>query len=276
MTEAAESTNTQAADAPFEIVRRPAPAGSEGLVIDIIGYRERVGQLIRQTESAALVAPLIISFGEPFEIGLGREPGRNDRYGSFAAGLCAAPALINSYGAAHCLQVNFTPLGARRFFARPMRELADRMVTIDDLEDRALGELRQRLGEERSWPARFALVERYVADRLNRGAAVSPTTQGVFDRIVASGGCAPIARLAREVEWSRKHLAARFGEEIGVPPKTIARIVRFNHAQKLATARRGTGWADIAAACGYSDQAHLTREFRDLAGATPAAWLAAA
>ena len=113
MTEAAESTNTQAADAPFEIVRRPAPAGSEGLVIDIIGYRERVGQLIRQTESAALVAPLIISFGEPFEIGLGREPGRSDRYGSFAAGLCAAPALINSYGAAHCLQVNFTPLGAR-------------------------------------------------------------------------------------------------------------------------------------------------------------------
>jgi AraC-like DNA-binding protein len=61
---------------------------------------------------------------------------------------------------------------------------------------------------------------------------------------------------------------------IGVTPKTLARIMRFNHAQAMA--RAGGDWADIAAACGYADQAHLAREFVELSGSTPTAWKAAA
>ena len=47
----------------------------------------------------------------------------------------------NSFGAAHCLQINFTPLGARRFFGMPMSEFTDRMVTLDDM----LGQRRHAL-----------------------------------------------------------------------------------------------------------------------------------
>mgnify|MGYP005868667299 CR=1 FL=1 len=79
-------------------------------------------------------------------------------------------------------------------------------------------------------------------------------------------------RRDRRLDWSRKHLASRFHEEVGLPPKTIARIARFNRAQAMAASGMGDGWADIAAACGYADQAHLTREFVALAGTTPGAW----
>ena len=80
--------------------------------------------------------------------------------------------------------------------------------------------------------------------------------------------------IAERLEWSRKHLAARFREEVGMGPKTIARIARFNRAQAMAVGGDGDGWADIAAACGYADQAHLVREFTALAGTTPGAWRA--
>lgn len=260
----------------FEIVRRAAPAGLEGLVIETIGYRERAGRPIRQIEAASLTIPLIVSFGEPFEIALSREPSPDERFGSFTAGLCAGPAIINSQGAAHCMQVNFTPLGACRFFGLPMRELADRMVALDDLGDGQLHALRQRLGEEDRWDARFALFEGFIRARLLRGRPVSRAAAWAYGQIVATDGRMSVARLAERLDWSRKHLAARFNEEIGLPPKAVARIARFTRARELAAARTEAGWADIAAACGYADQAHLAREFREFSGATPSAWLAQA
>ena len=72
-------------------------------------------------------------------------------------------------------------------------------------------------------------------------------------------------RPPRHVGWSRKHLAARFGPEIGRPPKTIAHLARLG---------RTTGWADSAAG-GFADQAHLMRDFRKVAGLAPTACAAA-
>ncbi|SFO91006.1 Helix-turn-helix domain-containing protein [Mesorhizobium sp. NFR06] len=81
--------------------------------------------------------------------------------------------------------------------------------------------------------------------------------------------------LAREIGWSRKHLAAKFTDAIGIGPKTLSRIVRFNRALSLSK-RQGDDWAGIAADCGYADQAHLVREFRQLAGETPTGLAASA
>jgi transcriptional regulator GlxA family with amidase domain len=92
---------------------------------------------------------------------------------------------------------------------------------------------------------------------------------------VASGGCVDIGHVAREVGWSRRHLGERFHREVGLAPKPTARLVRFDRAKSLLKRRAGAGTvADVAAATGYADQAHFTREFRALAGSTPTRWLA--
>jgi transcriptional regulator GlxA family with amidase domain len=67
---------------------------------------------------------------------------------------------------------------------------------------------------------------------------------------------------------------ARFREQIGPSPKTAARLVRFQRAVALLGCDDGQRFAEIAQECGYYDQAHLNREFRELAGATPGAFVA--
>jgi AraC-like DNA-binding protein len=79
-----------------------------------------------------------------------------------------------------------------------------------------------------------------------------------------------VADLATEVGWSRRHLAARFASELGVTPKSAARLLRFQRTCALLD--RGLGLAAAAAAGGYYDQSHMTAEWRDLAGSTPAQW----
>ncbi len=76
-----------------------------------------------------------------------------------------------------------------------------------------------------------------------------------------------VADIAADVGWSRKHLTHRFREQVGLPPKVMARVLRFERAVALLSG--GTGLAEAAFACGYYDQAHLNREFRALSGCTP-------
>jgi AraC-like DNA-binding protein len=249
--------------------RHPAPPLAD-LVEHIVGYRETRRGHVRMIETASLVVPLIISFGEPFQIGLGRAPGRDDRIGSFTAGLFSGHVVIDSFGASHCLQIDFTPLGAFRFFGLPMHELANSMVPLDDLPGSPYSKLAEQLAELPYWESRFDLAEAFVLERLRGGTPPCAAVAWAYSRILRSGGQARIGAIADELEWSRKHLADRFHNEVGLAPKSVARIARFNRALALARNGGAESWADVAAACGYSDQAHLVREFRDMAGATPA------
>ncbi|RWH81964.1 MAG: AraC family transcriptional regulator [Mesorhizobium sp.] len=252
----------------FEMVRRAPGSRLRGSVTDLCFYRETAPGRLRNVEYASLTVPLVISFAEPFAIGLGKEPGGNDRFASFAAGLYAGPVVIESFGGACCVQINFTPLGARRFFGLPMSELTDRMVGLDDVLGPEGIALRERLGNARDWSARFAIAETFVAARLTEARETPAEIAWAYDRIIVSGGRIRVASLADRLGWSRKHLSGKFSNAIGVGPKTLSRIVRFNRALGLSRQDK-SDWADIAADCGYADQAHLVREFRDLAGETP-------
>ena len=90
-----------------------------------------------------------------------------------------------------------------------------------------------------------------------------------------------MASLAREIGWSPRYLGSRLQAETGLTPKAAARVVRFDRARRLLqrwSASTAGGpppvLADLAAGCGYYDQAHLAREFRAFAGCPPTQWLA--
>lgn len=258
------------APAPFEMVRRALPPALRGIVLRISGYRELRPGLQAQREAAVLAVPLIISLGSPFRIRLDAPPKAGDSQPSFAAGLHAGSVHITSDGRAECVQVDFTPLGARRLFGGALPALASRMVDIEAVFGSAGARLREALGETADWQRRFDLVEAFVTARL--GHAVSPEIAFAYRRLAGSAGAVPIAALAETIGWSRKHLTARFSGELGLAPKPVARMMRFNAACRLAISREAAGWADVAAAAGYADQAHLAREFAALAGEPPTAW----
>ena len=241
-----------------------------GLISGMTGYREMAHGRFCQREVASLVVPLIISLGTPFRIALGREPVAADRQRSFAAGLYAGAVHIESDGAAECVQVDFTPLGAYRFFGGAVVDLTARMIEVGDVLGGEGSRLRERLGATNGWQRRFDILEDFVADRANH--LPSPELEFAYRRLALSGGGARIATLAEEIGWSRKHLVNRFRSEFGLAPKSLARMMRFHRACGLARTGTSSGWAGIAVDSGFADQAHLVREFAALAGEPPTAW----
>lgn len=253
--------------------RQQAPVELRALYSDITGYEERKAQTNRLIETVSLTIPLILSFGEPFEIGLGHHPTRDNAVPSFLAGLSGGPVYIQSNGRAKCLQINFTPLGARRFFKFPMHELTDRMLPIDEFADRDLAVFVRRIEDMECWIERLEHAQAYVTARLRTNAAPDNGADFAFHRLLIAGGRMSIAALCDELGWSRKHLAHRFRQDIGLPPKAVARVIRFDRVLRLTRTNREIDWADVAIDCGYADQAHLIRDFSEFSGFTPAAWL---
>ena len=96
--------------------------------------------------------------------------------------------------------------------------------------------------------------------------------------MLREGGALRVSELAAGTGWSGRHLTSRFRAEIGLTPKAAARVIRFDRARKRLVHKLTAGGdyllADLAADCGYFDQAHLAREFRALAGCPPSQWLA--
>jgi hypothetical protein len=93
-----------------------------------------------------------------------------------------------------------------------------------------------------------ALMDRFLLGRLADGPRPSPEVGWAWARLMATGGAVPIGRLAGEVGWSHKQLIARFRQQIGLRPKTAARLVRFDGVWRRLDGERGrlgcwTSWS---------------------------------
>jgi AraC-like DNA-binding protein len=236
------------------------------------GYVDHTPGVLARRELPLGRVVLVLSFGEPYRIGHSRT-GEVTTGASFVAGLHDAYVSTQQLGPTAGMQVNLTPWGAYLLLQRPMHELANRTVALDDVVN-AWKLLTPRLAEAENWDKRFALLEDALLARMSRAHPLSPGIVWAWRQLEASRGSVSIGALAERLGWSRKHLAAKFREQIGLPPKTAARVLRFHQTVGLIERGAEMPWAAIAMRSGYYDQAHFIRDFTEFAGQTPTEFLA--
>jgi AraC-like DNA-binding protein len=166
---------------------------------------------------------------------------------------------------------HFRPGGAAALLGVPGEELAGRHTALEDLWGRSAESARERLLDAPAPAARLALFEQLLLARLPGSAPLHPAVDHALARLAARGPCS-IEALSRETGTSHRRLIELFRRAVGLTPKVYARIRRFQGALERAGRGRAAGWAQVALACGYCDQSHLTREFLALAGVTLGAY----
>jgi AraC-like DNA-binding protein len=218
---------------------------------------------------------LIISFGPTIDVTDPGDPyGSLERHSSFVAGLHDSYAVTEHAGKQNGVQVDLTPLGAFQFFGLPMSAVAHRVTPFEDVFDREAPLLAERLYEGPTWEARFSLLDATIAARLAERLPASPDVAWAWRRLSETDGRVAVGALTDELGCSRRHLTARFREQVGMPPKTFARILRFDRAVRRLRRDGEERLVEIAYDCGYYDQAHFNRDFRRFAGSTPSEFLA--
>jgi AraC-like DNA-binding protein len=217
---------------------------------------------------------MVLSLGPPVDLAVLPDPSQPPAsYDALVGGLHAAPVTIAYEQSQRGVQVDLTPFGARALFGLPAGELGSIVVPLDALVGRRAGEWLDRLRSARTWSERFAVLDDVLAAALVDAPAPAPEVVRAWDLLVTSAGAVEVAALASEAGWSRRHMSERFQRELGLTPKVAGRVIRFDRARRVLGRSPRPGLAAVAAACGYYDQAHFTREFRELAGLSPTAWL---
>lgn len=217
---------------------------------------------------------MVVAFDEPLRLTGEFREGGGDTYWGLLGGLHATPALIHHSGRQHGVQLAITPQGAPALFGVSAGELASTVVRLEQVVPGVADELVDRLATAATWRARWAVLDHILLRLLCDTASLAPELEHAWDVLRASAGTVAIAELAGTVGWSRRHLAHQFRRQFGLAPKLMGRVLRFEHAQRLLRLPTQPSLASIAATCGYADQAHLTREWREFAGSSPTEWLA--
>jgi AraC-like DNA-binding protein len=261
----------ESASGRWQIIERPPHPALRPHVRSYQGYVQDTVFTQRQPPSGAV--PMILGYGSPLRV---RAAGRRDAddLRTFVAGLHDTYAETSPHAESAGVQVNLTPIGAHLVLGVPMHTLTNRAVELDEVAGELGATLAEQLHDAPGWDERFALIDDVLARRLAQAQPVSPAVAWAWRELERTRGTTGIGALATAVGWSRKHLVHQFREYVGVPPKTLARVLRFHHARTVIDRGDEVRWADIAYRCRYYDQAHLIRDFNRFIGMAPGEYVA--
>lgn len=270
--DALQILQTESEHGRLEMVMRPPASRLRGLVGRYCLYDEARSLVTAHQHLPHPDITFIISLGGALEV---RDPSgeiRIFREGEgFLAGIHTRPAVTNSGPRQRGVEVSLSPLAAHLLLGGlPMHSVSERTVALEDLIGRSSLELAGRLAETRGRAEPFDVLDAFFAEGILAGFREEHApVQEAWQLLESSGGTVRIGAIGARLGWSRKRLVAAFRERIGHPPKTIARVLRFDRAMSLLKQSPRRRWSDVALSCGYHDQAHLVREVRELSGSTP-------
>lgn len=184
---------------------------------------------------------------------------------SFVVGQVTEPVVVIPSHQVDVLGIRFQPGGAFPFLHIPMLELRGRFVELKSV-DRWTRRLHDIAANAQSTPEAMSALSRELENRLDSSSG-SSRVSGLASTILRRCGGVSLSELAREAGISQRQIEREFGLHVGVSPKMLSRIARFQ--QVFRAMDSSPSWVQTALNCGYYDQAHLIADFQQFAGTTP-------
>ena len=169
--------------------------------------------------------------------------------------------------------VEFVPHGVFPLFGVPMAETTNYLLECENVFDRWGKVVGESLGNIVGLEEKAAFLQRQLVERLSHGPRTSALVAHAVELLHASDGLLPIRHLERESGYSRRYLTMMFNRHVGLPPKALARIFRFQRIYRHWATGASFELLKSAAYDSYYDQPHFTREFKRMTSYSPRSYM---
>lgn len=192
---------------------------------------------------------------------------------SAVLGIRKHPACLEmSPGWTHRIQVQFNAGGLRRFTRTSAAAFAGRIIPAAALfSEDSVRRLSRDLSAARSFPQIVEVLDRFFLDNFLPPTRTEWAIHQLAARICANPDV-PLGDLLQDLPASLRQTERYFLRLVGVSPRSLARISRFDQAKKQLLRREEATLTEVGLAAGYFDQAHFGREFRRLADMAPGSY----
>lgn len=184
------------------------------------------------------------------------------------------PFYIEPMGYVNSFAVRFYPYGFANFVTTPIKDLANKETPIELLfGEKPAKELEQKIIQATDTKERIEIIEDFLLDRLNNKVTIDNIVKITIDTLLSTKGSTPINIILKDDLSKRRQLERRFLKQIGISPKQLGKIIRFQTALKMLLNEQSESLTSIAYESEYYDQAHFIRDFKEYTGTTPQEFL---
>lgn len=224
----------------------------------------------RETILPSGTLELMVNFGAPHRVLARGDYAEATTYKQcWIAGIQSRPLTIEAPYESDVLGIRFKPGGAHAFLPVAVDALTDDVIEGDLVFHAAVERLRSRLAEAPTRALQVRAAERWLMERFAPHEHGYGVVCEVLDALHRATFHVPIAALCDDLGLSNKHLITLFKRFVGLPPKAVARILRFHTVIDHLRTRATADLSFVAHAFEYYDQSHFIREFRYFSGVTP-------
>jgi AraC-like DNA-binding protein len=179
---------------------------------------------------------------------------------------------IQSTGKIGIFAVRFRPQGFSAIFEEKSDVLKEKTLLLEDIFCTQGKEIEERILNSTSSTERVAIIEQFLLQRLRRSRVFDQNARMASHLLSEQPNEECILQLARELKISLRQLERQFKTQVGMSPSQFIKIARFQKVLRCKLVNPAVSFATLAMECGYYDQSHFSRDFKDLSGLSPGAY----
>ena len=187
----------------------------------------------------------------------------------FVIGQLTRPLEIEPTGKTDIFSVRFHPYGFLPLTSIPIKEMENTAVPLERLFDRDGKDIEEKILNAHSVQERINLIEIFLLNRLERADAINNIVRTTVDKVLTGNGQLSINELSGQINVNRRQLERKFHLAIGLSPKKLSKIIRFQAALNNLLTKGSTTFTSLAYENDYYDQAHFIKDFKEFVGVTP-------
>lgn len=240
-------------------------------------FWDLTGPPAAETAEPEMVLPdgkteLIVHFGDDF---FKLEHGQYVRQARvLMSGQLTERIFLKPSGRVGVVSVRFKAAGAARFFSIPYSEIVDQVIDFSQYEKVVAKKLENEIAQAFTTNERFAVLRRLLLKRLQK----QESNEDIFVRqacryITQSQGAYSVQELAKLIGFSERQLERKFKQQVGLTPKLLSRIMRFQKFIAVSKTSPDLTLTDASLSCGYYDQSHFIKDFAKFSGVNPMSYL---
>lgn len=188
---------------------------------------------------------------------------------SWFSGIRSKAITIPSGKESELMIVNFQKGKAYPFVSGPFYEWTDLVVDACQVFGPSIHEIREKIQETPEIRLKFLRMEDYLLDGFKSRMEINPCVNYAVQRILQLPNQLSIEDLMYKTGYSQKHMTRLFKDQVGLTPKAFMNVIRFQKTIQEIASGKPIQWTNLAADCGYYDQAHFIHEFKHYSGFTP-------